>query len=156
MFPFPLCLKHMDWVGMWMGGWGGRLQREGEGGGGGRNLRGVSHSAGRHMVYTVDPASTHWQRRVPFQSQAWVEQHISSSSLSPCSFEHKMALQLLTNYSRYILTSFCCQWWLNTTGLNFIRRSVNSALLNKNIFTTTVSSLIMTDVLFRVLAPQNI
>lgn len=50
MFPFPLCLKHMDWVGMWGRR---RQQREGEGRVKGGNLRGVSHSAGQHMVYTL-------------------------------------------------------------------------------------------------------
>lgn len=56
MFPFPLCLKHMNRVGMFGGGAAkGGLGERGKG----SNLRGVSHSADQHMVCTVGP--TYWE-----------------------------------------------------------------------------------------------
>lgn len=51
MFPFPLCLKHMGWVGMWRGR---KQQWEGQGMGEGGNLRGVSHGdRSAHGLYTL-------------------------------------------------------------------------------------------------------
>lgn len=48
MFTFPLYLKHMDGVGNLPGE---EKSKGGRGVGEGSNLRGVSHSAGRHMVF---------------------------------------------------------------------------------------------------------
>lgn len=79
MFTFPLYLKHMDWVGICRG------RRVGDGGKGmdeGSNLRGVSHSAGRHMVFTHyyglrAEGEGRSQKGFSHQSQAWIDEYNS-------------------------------------------------------------------------------